>query len=313
MNSVASESKEGTLSVAVVIPCFNVAEFVEETLDSVAAQTHTPDEVIVVDDGSTDETPKVLRRVCQRFGFRLIRQENAGASLARNTGVRAATADLIAFLDADDCWLPEKLEEQVRLHTAKPTLDASYCGWRKVGCDGSVLGHTVNPKPHGDNFEALMLGNFTGTLSTVAVRHRAFWQVGGFDASLSSNIDLDLLLRIVALRPYNIEGIRRVLVNWRQRPGQITSDWQRMWNGWHQVYEKMESHYPRRVARIGRAARAAQLRYVSYVAWEQGQDRTARRLLWEALTTDASVVLRDIRSWAHIARLATLRSGGARR
>lgn len=103
-------------TVSVVIPAFNAESFLGEALDSVLGQTARPTEVIVVDDGSTDGTRALVRRYSD--AVRLVTQDNGGAARARNVGARQATGEWLAFLDADDVWLPEKLEKQLRLRNA---------------------------------------------------------------------------------------------------------------------------------------------------------------------------------------------------
>ena len=104
--------------ISVVIPAFNVGKFIARTLDSVLAQTRAADEIIVVDDGSTDNTAEVVRSYGTKVNF--IQQDNAGASTARNTGIKAAQSEWVAFLDGDDEWLPEKLEVQLSLPERNP-------------------------------------------------------------------------------------------------------------------------------------------------------------------------------------------------
>ncbi|MCD6393437.1 MAG: glycosyltransferase family 2 protein, partial [Planctomycetes bacterium] len=98
-------------TISVVIPAFNAEEYIGRAIDSVLAQTRQPDEIIVVDDGSTDNTAEVIKPYSPKVHY--IHQENGGASVARNTGIEAATGQWLAFLDADDEWLPEKLSMQI--------------------------------------------------------------------------------------------------------------------------------------------------------------------------------------------------------
>jgi glycosyltransferase involved in cell wall biosynthesis len=113
-------------AVSVVIPAFNAAPYLRETIRSALAQTHRPAEIIVVDDGSTDATASIANRFGSRV--RVISRDHAGIGAARNAGVRAARGELIAFLDADDVWEPEKLARQVQLLAANPTLDLVFGG-----------------------------------------------------------------------------------------------------------------------------------------------------------------------------------------
>lgn len=122
-----------SITVSAVIPAYNAGKYVGRAIESVLAQTHKPDEIIVVDDGSTDDTAEVV----QRFGdaVRFIRQVNAGASIARNTGIEAATSEWIAFLDADDEWLPDKLKLQTEHLERNPELVWTTGNYIRCYCD----------------------------------------------------------------------------------------------------------------------------------------------------------------------------------
>src|SRR5437773_3781756 len=114
------------VTVSVVIPTYNYARYLPEAIDSALAQTHAPLEVIVVDDGSTDDTPRVLAVYGDRI--RVIRQANRGPGAARNTGIAAARGEYVGFLDADDVWLPRKLELQMARFEADQGLGLVHCG-----------------------------------------------------------------------------------------------------------------------------------------------------------------------------------------
>jgi glycosyltransferase involved in cell wall biosynthesis len=109
--------------VSCVVPAFNSAAYLDAALDSIFAQTYRPIEVIVVDDGSTDGTLDLVRRRSRRIN--LLRQHNQGPAATRNLGLRAATGEYVAFLDADDLWLPEKLRKQMARFAARPDLAIS--------------------------------------------------------------------------------------------------------------------------------------------------------------------------------------------
>ena len=120
--------------VSVIIPVHNRADLIGATLQSVLAQTRLPEEVFVIDDGSTDATAEVVAKFTQKSGgggisggIRLVRQENAGPSAARNHGLSLARGEYIAFLDADDLWLPRKLERQIAVLEAQPEVAGVYC------------------------------------------------------------------------------------------------------------------------------------------------------------------------------------------
>lgn len=123
-----------SITVSAVIPAYNAGKYIARAIDSVLAQTRPADEVIVVDDGSTDDTAKIAQAYGNRISF--IRQENAGASVARNTGIEAAKSEWIAFLDADDEWLPDKLKLQTEHLHRNPNLVWTTGNYVRCHCQG---------------------------------------------------------------------------------------------------------------------------------------------------------------------------------
>jgi len=183
--------------VAVVLPCYNAANYLVRALDSVLAQTHTDACIFIVDDGSTDETAEILERYAG-CGLRF-RQEHAGQATARNLGIRMSSSPYIAFLDADDYWLPQKLEHQITLLERNPSvgLVCSDCATIKEGNPaGSYFGNTKVPGT-GKLFELLTRDCFIFT-PTVVVRRKCLEEVGLFNESLLVSEDFDLWLRIAA-------------------------------------------------------------------------------------------------------------------
>jgi len=184
--------------VSVIIPTYNRAWILREAVDSVLGQDFESFELIVVDDGSTDDTAEILAAYGDRL--RVIRQENRGVSAARNTGIRAAGGTLIAFLDSDDFWLPGKLACQVAYLEAHP---------RRMICQTEEIwirnGVRVNPgkrhrKPSGDIFER-SLELCLVSPSAVMLRSRLFEPVGLFDETLPACEDYDLWLRVAVRWP----------------------------------------------------------------------------------------------------------------
>jgi glycosyltransferase involved in cell wall biosynthesis len=186
------------MTVSVVIPVWNRSALVRRALDSVLAQTRPAEEILVVDDGSTDDTASVVRR--QFPGVRLVTQENRGVSAARNRGIRAAGGEIVAFLDSDDEWAPKKLERQIEAMSERP--DAVLCHtdeiWIRRGRRVNTM--TKHRKHGGDIFErALPLCAISP--SAAIVRRRLFDEVGFFDESLPACEDYDLWLRVTARFP----------------------------------------------------------------------------------------------------------------
>lgn len=186
-------------SISVVLPTYNRAHLLPRALASVAAQTHPVDEVIVVDDASTDGTREVVVRSTTSNVRYLRHDRNRGGAAARNTGIRAASGDWIAFLDSDDAWLPTKLAVQMRTLAERP--EARACTSADV-----VLRPGRDPERRftgysDDDLARSLLHTYVGVTSSFVVARSALEQVGGFDPSLASCQDWDLLLRLVRSHP----------------------------------------------------------------------------------------------------------------
>lgn len=191
------------IQISVVIPAYNKERWIGRAIDSVLAQTRPAGEIIVVDDGSADETARVL----QTYGpkIRTIRQENAGPADARNTGIRAAKGRWIAFLDADDQWMPEKLQRQAEhlqrhpdLHWTTGNYTECLCGsgYRAPALTEQACRRQLGEKEVLDDYLRTYAKGFTGHTDTVLIRRDLLEQVGGFPPGLRRFEDLDLWLRI---------------------------------------------------------------------------------------------------------------------
>jgi glycosyltransferase involved in cell wall biosynthesis len=219
-------------TVSVIIPTHNCAPYVAAAVESALSQTHRPIEVIVVDDGSTDETAAVLRPYAGRIVARS--QANGGVAAARNAAIRRARGEFLAFLDADDVWLPWKLERQLPVFGRHPQVEmvfADGCTFAEEGdVHPSILGHLsgrfdrVRPWLQGGGDAGrvavrpgrpdLLFCNFIYTPGVV-VRRTCLDAVGGFDESLSTCEDYDLWLRIAGRAP--IAVVNEVLFRCRLR------------------------------------------------------------------------------------------------
>jgi glycosyltransferase involved in cell wall biosynthesis len=202
--------------VSVVIPTFNYAIYLPRAIESVLAQTYKEIELIVVDDGSTDNTTSVIQTLQAKYHGRIcyVQQKNSGPNAARNNGIDKAQGDFIALLDADDEWLPEKLEKQVKFAIANPQFGIIGCGSRRVRGDGVILAENfgVIPPPRNELIHHLMVRNYRfGGSSGVFIRKECFKVVGLFDESLRGSEDRDMWLRIV--RKYEVTNLKDILIN----------------------------------------------------------------------------------------------------
>lgn len=219
------------LSISVVIPAYNVEAYVALAVDSVLGQTRAADEIIVVDDGSTDGTGRIL----QAYGAAVtyLRQENAGGGAARNRGIEAARGEWIAFLDADDEWLPEALERQCAIHAAHPGLQWSYANMlvRPVGEPEAYPSHDITAagrllSADGPFFEDCLAAYAAGmptNMITLMVRKAVLLEVGMFDPHRPWAQDADLAFRIAYRYPAVGYEAQPLAINNFARPGSIST------------------------------------------------------------------------------------------
>lgn len=212
-------------AVSVIIPAYNAAAYIAETLESVFAQTYRDFEIIVVNDGSPDTA--ALEAALQPFADRLtyLKQQNCGVSAARNAGICAAHGRYVAFLDSDDLWEPSFLETQLAMLERDPSLDMVYA-------DGLIFGDTRDngrtfmelfPSKGEVTFESLVLRRCTPLTSTVVVRRDAVFEVGAFDETQRTSEDHDLWLRL-AVSGKRLAYQQQVLSRYRRRKGSMTAD-----------------------------------------------------------------------------------------
>jgi glycosyltransferase involved in cell wall biosynthesis len=188
--------------VSVVIPAYNAAWCLGRSVESVRAQTFRDFELIVVDDGSTDGTGAVLAALDGEI--RVVRKPNGGLSSARNAGIAAAEGRYVAFLDADDWWLPEKLARQVELMEARPELVFCSTTTAVRTPEGRMLPDWRCGEGSGTLLERIFAANahVAGSGSAVLARREAFARTGGFDESLRSLEDIDMWMRLASLGEY---------------------------------------------------------------------------------------------------------------
>ena len=227
--------------VSVIIPAYNTAAFIAETLDSVFLQTFQDFEVIVINDGSPDTD--ALERVLAPYQPRIIyiRQENRGLAGARNTGVRQARGKYLAFLDSDDCWLPGYLASQMKMFEEIRPVDAVYCDAQFFG-NPDFAGKTymqVFPSNGLVNIQSLISRDCQVIVSCTVARKRAVVDAGLFDESLRCCEDYDLWLRILQ-RGGRMAYQRKVFGRYRSRPGGLSQNTKKMSETLIAIYEKAE-------------------------------------------------------------------------
>jgi glycosyltransferase involved in cell wall biosynthesis len=222
--------------VSVIIPNFNYAQYLPQALDSVLAQTYRETEIIVVDDESTDDSEAVVSKYGGRVRF--IKQKNQGVSAARNRGVAASHGDLIAFIDADDAWLPAKLDKQVPRILADPDVGLVHCAVEQVGPSGASLGSLRDGMEGSVSTEFLLFQRpvVIAAGSTALIPRKVFEEVGGFDTRLSTSADWDLCYRI-ALK-WKVAFVAEELVKYRIHTSNMHANIKRMEHDMLLCYDK---------------------------------------------------------------------------
>ena len=190
-----TENNNGPVSplVSVVIPCYNQAHFLGEAIESVHGQSYHPIEIIVVNDGSIDNTREIAARYPD---VRYAEQSNQGLSAARNTGIRESAGSYVVFLDADDRLLPNGVKTGLERFNAHPKSAFVFGAYRSIGADGTGFGRPITNRIDEDHYLALLKRNYIGMHAAVMYRRHVLISVDGFDTSLNACEDYDLYLRI---------------------------------------------------------------------------------------------------------------------
>lgn len=262
--------------VSVVIPAYNAAWCIRRAVASVLAQTYRDFELIVVDDGSDDETGAVLAAFGDRL--RVVSKPNEGLSSARNAGIAAAGGEFVAFLDTDDCWLPPKLEAQVRLMDARPELALCSTATWVEGPDGHGFGIWSCPEPCRDALENIFRTNayVAGSGSSAMVRRNLFTRVGYFDETLRGLEDVDMWMRLASVGEYAC--IPDVLTVIMKRPGSLSTHLDLMRSSALTVMKKNRGLLPPRLR--GRFWRTAYVGVLAdFAKWEYREGRRLAALL----------------------------------
>lgn len=260
--------------VSVVVPNYNREKLVLEALQSIVAQTYSPLEVIVVDDGSNDESVKAITYFIdnvkpKEVTITLFRQENKGGNAARNIGILKSKGEFIAFLDSDDLWMDDKIEKQVSKLLTDENAGAVYCGLIEVDSSGmEELSNEPRVYPSGDLSSQLLIKDVTAPTSCYMVRSSAFKKVGMFDLNLKARQDWEMWIRIS--QEFPILAVSEKLVKYRRHDGERTiSDPFREIEAYKQIRKKYSESLNNQSWKIKRMADATYYKRMGRVHFHQ--------------------------------------------
>jgi GT2 family glycosyltransferase len=292
-------------AVSVIVPAYNVADYVAEALDSLLAQTMPAFEVIIIDDGSTDDTADRIAPYLVDPRFRLIRQSNGGLSAARNRGIADARAPYIAMLDSDDRYRPGYLEAMLARVQAQPLVDFVTCDAQSFtdnGPMGEIFSHRY-AQAEPITLEAV-LAKQVHVFGLCLVRTAVMRSVGGYDEALRAAEDLDLWLRLLGAG--HVGGlVPTVLVDYRRRAGSLSAQGARLHHYHAQALEKALAALPDGEARQLAKAQLAQRRALAQ--FEHGVDEIlAGRVQTGVAAMRASGFKQDSAKWRLAMRLFSI-------
>lgn len=291
-------------TVSVIIPMYNVEAYIAAAIDCVLAQTFRDFELLIVNDGSSDSSALICRSYNDPR-IREIRQANRGLAGARNTGIRQARGRYLAFLDADDLWEPDKLEEHVAHLEQNPEVGVSYCQSRFMDDAGQPMGLMQSPKLSDVNAVDVLCRNPVGNGSAAVIRREVFAAIGFrarlhgeeevfyFDESFRQSEDIECWIRIAATTGWKFAGIGRPLTWYRTNAGGLSANLEAQYESWNRAIGKARRYAPDLIKGWGDSARAYQLRYLARRAVRSRNARVALNLIHRALRTDASILLSE--------------------
>ena len=310
---------------SIIVPAFNARRTLPATLLSLRAQTFRDVEIIVVDDGSTDDTAHLARRARKRDSrIRLVQQGNRGLAGARNSGIHAATGEVVGFCDADDLWMPEKLAAHVAHLRDSPHVGLSFSGSALIDDAGERIGLAQRPRLRGITTAHVFKRNPVGNGSTPVIRRGALDSLAWcpatetvrdwvFDETFRQSEDIECWLRLCLTTDWTLEGVPGLLTEYRISDGGLSARTDAQLASWERMVAKLRPVAPGFFARVTPCARAYQLRYLARRAISGGDGAAARDYVLRSLASSRRPLIEEpIRSVTTIvAAQAVARFGAA--
>lgn len=280
---------DNTPIISVIIPVYNGAKTIKETIETVLQQTYQNFEIIVINDGSQDATLAVINSI-QHQKLKVFSYLNAGLSTSRNRGFAHAAGEFIAFLDADDLWTNDKLEAQLKALQQYPEAAVAYSWTDHIDENGKFLRPASYTSCSGNIYKRILIGNFLSCGSNALIRAQALTKVGGFDESLNSAEDWDMWLRLAAW--YEFVVVPRPQVLYRISPGSMSANISKMEAASLQVIERAYNQAPESLQYLKKETLGFLYKFLMYkalqdrVKWKRGLK--AAKVLVNYLKQDTS-------------------------
>jgi glycosyltransferase involved in cell wall biosynthesis len=290
--------------VSVIIPMYNVGKYIEQSIDSVLKQTYHNFEIILVDDGCTDDTLNKVNKFTDPR-IRLIHQTNRGLSGARNTGIDSARGLYVALLDADDYWAKDKLAKHIQHLSANPKVGVSYCPSLFINKEGALLGVGQFPKLSNITKQHIFCRNPVGNGSSPVIRRALLAEIGYFgvkrdkyrkmyfDESLRQSEDIELWTRIALTTTWKFAGIAKPLTYYRVNDTGLSADVDKQYSSWQHAVMLNQASDPTFFKQFYSLARAYQLRYLARRAIQSESKLTAFKLIHQAIFCNYRILFQE--------------------
>ncbi|MEM7166542.1 MAG: glycosyltransferase [Planctomycetota bacterium] len=290
-------------TVSVIVPLYNVERFVEKAIRSVLEQTFADFELLIVDDGSTDNSVQICRGV-EDPRIRILSQENRGVAEARNHGIRAARGEFVALLDADDMWVPEKLQQHVEQLRAHSNVGISFSRCMFIDEHDSPAGLYQMSKIRDVEAEDFLYRSPVGNGSTAVMRRQVFLDAAIEDAELGEcyfdpdralhpSEDVECWFRIATTTDWLFLGIAAPLTHYRLNAAGHSADVEKKSRSWERLLEKAAVYAPKIIAERAASTRAYHWRYLARRAVSLHDGRDAVRLCHQAIREHPRILLEE--------------------
>lgn len=290
ISAIDSELTETPL-VSVIIPAYNAERFIARTLESVLAQTYRNIEVLVIDDGSQDDTAAIVSRYKQQDDrVKLLYQVNAGVAAARNLAIQSARGEFIAPIDADDIWNPDAIAKLVlRFQQSRSDVGVVYTWSLDIDGQEQLTGGFHAAAIAGNVYKTMICHNFLGNASSTLIRRSCLDQVGGYDSQLRAQQaqgceDWDLYLRLAARYPFAV--VPEFLVGYRKQANGMSGDYHQMARSQQLMLETAQQNHPEIPGFLYRLSRSSFYLYLAHQCHSHGHAANTVFWLWQALKID---------------------------